>query len=154
VTRLVRVWLLIGVVDFVFASTLSVAAYRSTFSRLWQGVASVPLGPKAMEGGTTTVLIGILIHFGVALAWSAVFLFGLLRMDWVRRLLASPYGALKVAAWYGPLIWMAMSMAVIPSFTGRPPRLGHRWWIQFFAHVPFVGLPITFASRKGLSPQA
>jgi uncharacterized membrane protein YagU involved in acid resistance len=49
---------------------------------------------------------------------------------------------IKVAAVYGPFIWMVMSLVVIPVFTGRPPTLNARWWIQFVGHVPFVGIPI------------
>jgi hypothetical protein len=148
---LARAGLLTAVIDFLFASTLSVVAYRSTFSRLWQGVASVPLGPKAMEGGTTMVLAGLLLHVLVAFTWSAVFVFALLRMGWVRRLLASRHGVLKVAALYGPLIWLVMSLAVIPAFAGRPPRISYRWLVQLLGHIPFVAVPIAFVGRKSLS---
>jgi hypothetical protein len=90
------------------------------------------------------------MHFGVAFAWSAVFLFLVLRWEWIRGLLASRYGILKVAALYGPFIWMAMSLVVIPVFTHRPPRITLRWWIQWFGHIPFVGIPIV-ASSVGAS---
>jgi hypothetical protein len=145
--RLVRAWLLVGVVDFLFASCLSVFAYRSTFSRLWQGVASVLLGSQAMNGGSRTVAIGVLMHFGVALFWAAVFVFLVLRSSWVQSVLSSRYGVVEVAALYGPLIWMLMSLLVIPAFTRRPPTLGFRWWVQLFAHIPFVALPIVWAGR-------
>jgi hypothetical protein len=145
--RLLRAGLLTGVVDFLFASALSVFAYGSTFSRLWQGVASVPLGRQALEGGTPMVAAGILIHFGVAFAWSAVFVFLVLRSPWVRRVLASPFGVAKVPLVYGPLIWLVMSTLVIPPFTGRMPTINARWWIQLLGHVPFVALPIVAASR-------
>ena len=144
--RLVRAGLLTGVVDGLFSSILNVVAYRSTVSRLFQGVASVLLGPEAFNGGLRTVVLGVLMHFGVAFAWSAVFLFLVLRWSWVRRLLASPYGVVKVAALYGPFIWMVMSLAVIPILMHRPPTITYRWWIQWFGHIPFVGIPIVAAS--------
>jgi hypothetical protein len=147
VGRLLRAWLLIGVVDFVFATCLSVFAYGGTFARLWQGVASVPLGAEAMKGGTRTVAIGILLHFAVAFFWSAFFLFVALRAAFVRALLDSAYGVLKVAALYGPFIWLVMSFVVIQTFTQRPPTINFRWWVQFFAHIPFVALPIVWAAR-------
>jgi hypothetical protein len=71
----------------------------------------------------------------------------MLRAPWVRSLLASPYGVVKVAALYGPLIWMVMSLVVIPIFTRRPPTIGVRWWIQWIGHIPFVGVPIVASSR-------
>jgi len=149
-SRLVRTGLLIGIVDGLFSSVLSVAAYGSTVQRLFQGVASVLLGAKAFEGGTTTFLIGLLMHFGVAFGWSAVFLFLVLRWSWVRSLLASPYGVVKVAAIYGPFIWMFMSLVVIPLLVQRPPTIGFRWWVQLVGHFPFVGLPIV--AGIGLPP--
>jgi hypothetical protein len=146
VSRLVRAGLLTGVVDGLFSSVLTVVAYKSTASRLFQGVASVLLGSQAFNGGLRTVGIGVLMHFGVAFGWSAVFLLLVLRSAWVRRVLASPYGVAKVAALYGPFIWMVMSLAVIPILVHRPPTIGLRWWVQFIGHFPFVGIPIVAAS--------
>src|SRR5260221_4263231 len=150
---LVRAGLLTGVVDGLFSSTLSVVAYRSTVSRLFQGVASVVLGPEAFNGGIRTVALGVLVHFGVAFGWSAVFLFLVSRLPGVRGLLASPYGVMEVAALYGPFIWMVMSLAVIPILVHRPPTITYRWWIQWFGHIPFVGIPIVAATRRE-SPRA
>jgi hypothetical protein len=134
------------VIDGFFSSALSVFAYGSTVTRLFQGVAAVPLGSQALEGGTALALLGVLMHFGVAFAWSAVFLFLALRWPWVRRLLASPYGGWKLAALYGPFVWSFMSLLVIPLLVQRPPGIGPRWWVQFFGHIPFVGVPIVFGS--------
>ena len=152
-SRLVRAGLLTAVVDGLFSSVLNVVAYRSTVSRLFQGVASVLLGSEALNGGTRTAVIGVLMHFGVAFAWSAVFLFLVLRSRRVRALLASPYGVIKVASLYGPFIWMVMSLVVIPILLHRPPTIGVRWWIQLIGHIPFVGVPIV-ASTRGGSPRA
>jgi hypothetical protein len=144
--RLLRAGLLTGVVDGLFASILHVAAYGSTVARLFQGVASVLLGRAAFDGGAATVALGVLMHFAVAFTWSAVFLFVLSRRAPVRALLASPYGVAKVAALYGPFIWMVMSLLVIPAFLRRPPAINVRWWVQLVGHVPFVALPIVAAS--------
>jgi hypothetical protein len=45
---------------------------------------------------------------------------------------------------------MVMSLAVIPLFTHRPPSITFRWWVQFFGHFPFVGLPIVASIAGGL----
>ena len=144
--RLLRSGLLTGVVDGLFSSVLVVMAYGSTVSRLFQGVASVLLGSEALNGGTRTAVIGVLMHFGVAFGWSAVFLFLVLRSRRVRALLASPYGVIKVASLYGPCVWMVMSLVVIPILLRRPPTIGTRWWVQWIGHIPFVGLPIVASS--------
>jgi uncharacterized membrane protein YagU involved in acid resistance len=139
---LVRAGLLTGITDGLFSSVLSVFFYHSTVARLFQGVASTVFGT------TATPLLGVLMHFGVALGWSAVFLFLVMRLPWIRALLATPNGVLKVAALYGPFIWMVMSLVVIPLLLHRPPSLTTRWWIQLFGHIPFVGMPIVAVASR------
>ena len=118
--RLLRVWLVVALWDACCATTLSVFAYGSTFTRLWQGVASTVLGPAAIGGGARTVIAGLLLHFGVALVWSALFLALAAASSRVARLLTTPGGILLAAAVYGPVIWLVMSLVVIPIATGRP----------------------------------
>ena len=147
-SRIVGAGLLTGVTDGLFASVLSVAFYDSTVTRLFQGVASTLLGPAALDGGTRTAAVGVLMHFGVALGWSAVFWVLFNPSSWIRGLLRSRYGALKVAALYGPFIWMVMSLVVIPLLLHRPPTITGRWWVQLIGHIPFVGLPIVWVVGK------
>ena len=140
--RVLRAGLLTGVSDGLFSSVLSVFFYHSTVARLFQGVASTLLGKKALDGGIATALIGVAMHFGVAFGWSAVFLALASASPGIRRILGSRYGAVKVASVYGPSIWLVMSCVVIPLLVHRPPKISARWWIQFFGHIPFVGMPI------------
>lgn len=154
-SRLVQAGLLTGITDGLFSSVLSVFFYDSTVTRLFQGVASTLLGrEEALDGGTRTALIGVLMHFGVAFAWSAVFLFVLMRSAWVRRVLASPFGASKIASWYGPLVWLVMSLAVIPLLVHRPPTFDARWLVQLIGHFPFVGLPIAATAKTALTARS
>ena len=60
-SRLVRAGLLTFIVDGLWACVLSIGFYKSTFMRLWQGVASTLLGPRAFDGGMATTLIGLVI---------------------------------------------------------------------------------------------
>lgn len=146
-TRLARAGALTAIVDFTFSSVLVTVFYHSTFASLWQRVASVPLGPSAVDGGARTVLIGIAMHICVAFTWSTVFLLLYSGSSWLRRMIETPGGLLAVATVYGPCIWMMMSFVVIPRFTGRPPTVTFRWWVQFFGHIPFVAVPITTGIR-------
>jgi len=150
--RLLRAGLLTGITDGLFSSVLVAAFYHSTVTRLWQGVASVLIGKRAFDGGLRTALLGVAIHFGVAFAWSAVFFLLVTRSAWLQRAVASPGGVLGVAAVYGPLIWMVMSLLLIPAFTHRPPNINFRWWVQFFGHIVFVALPIILANRHPARP--
>ena len=147
--RLVRAWLLTAIVDGLFSSVLVSVFYGSTVTRLFQGVASTLLGPSALEGGTRTALIGLVMHFTVALTWSTVFLLLFTRFAWIRDVVASPGGVVKVAAVYGPAIWMFMSFVVVRTLAHRPPTINYRWWIQFFGHIPFVAVPIVASIGRG-----
>lgn len=147
---LVRAWLATAVVDFLFASALSRFGYGSTVTRLWQGVAATVLGQGAYDGGLKTALVGVVMHIGVALAWSAVFVAIVAIWPRLRQALDTTGGVLGVAALYGPMVWMAMSFVVVPSLTGRPPRVTIRWWIQVVGHMLFVALPMATAVARGL----
>jgi uncharacterized membrane protein YagU involved in acid resistance len=87
-------------------------------------------------------LIGVLMHFGVAFGWSAVFLLLVSRSHRLRELVRSPFGVIKVASLYGPCIWLVMSLIVIPVLLHRPPAINLRWWVQLIGHIPFVAVPI------------
>jgi hypothetical protein len=145
--RVVRAGMMTAIVDFTFSSVLVTVFYHSTFARLWQGVASTLLGSTALGGGARTVWIGIAMHICVAFTWSTVFLLLWVGSARLRRLVATAGGLAAVAAIYGPCIWMVMSLVVIPSFTGRPPTITFRWWVQFFGHIPFVAVPILAGIR-------
>lgn len=146
----IPVWLFTAAWDFVCATGLSVLAYHSTFAQLWQGVASTVLGPAAIGGGATPIVVGIALHLAVAFTWSAIFVAAALMWPGLRRAIANPAGALAVAAVYGPIIWLVMSLVIIPLAVGHPPRIGFRWWVQIFAHIPFVTIPLVFTARRVL----
>src|SRR4051812_39253939 len=143
-------WLVTGAWDFLCASALSVFAYKGTFAKLWQGVAATAYGQQMLTAGTRGILAGIGAHLSIAFTWSAIFIAALTLSSGLRRVVARPAGAIAIACLYGPLIWLVMSLALIPFLTGRPPTLTPRWWVQVFAHVPFVALPLVWTARRTL----
>jgi hypothetical protein len=147
---IVRAGLTTAIIDGLFSGVLSVTAYGSTFSRLFQGVAATVVGNSAFTGGVRTVALGVLMHCGVAFGWSAVFVLVVWRWGLIREVLASRFGALKLAVVYGPAIWLVMSLLVIPILVHRAPTISIRWWVQFLGHFPFVGLPIVASVRAGI----
>ncbi len=145
--RLARTGLTIGVVDALWAVVLTLAYGRSITS-LWQGVAAVPFGKTVLDGGTSTALLGLGVHFGVAFWWSLVFLVAHTQSAALRRFVSRSGGMALVAALYGPLIWCVMSLVLIPAVTHNPPTLTTRWAIQLCGHMVFVGLPIVWMGRR------
>ena len=149
--RLLMAGILTAVVDGLFSSILSAVFYGSTVQRLFQGVASTLLGPEALNGGPRTAFIGVLMHIGVAFGWSAVFLTIYAVWPSIRRATSTSLGVAGVAAVYGPLVWLVMSLAVIPGLTHRATPIGFRWWVQLFGHIPCVGLPIVASIARSWS---
>jgi hypothetical protein len=147
------VWLVTAAWDFTCATALSVFAYHTTVAGLWKGVASTVVGPAALTDGAGAVVVGLALHLAVALTWSAVFVAAVRTWPKLRAMIATPGGALAVAAIYGPVIWLVMSLIVIPLATGHPPRFGFRWWVQLFAHLPFVTFPLVFTARRVLNAE-
>ena len=145
-----RAWALITVVDGIFATVLPVVAYGQPLGRVWQGVASLLLGRAAADGGLRTILFGLVMHTGVALVWTSVFMVLAALSPRLRRIVATPAGIVGIATLYGPAIWIVMSLVVIPRFTNRPTTIGARWWVQLLAHIPFVALPIVATIGRGL----
>ncbi|MHB1312228.1 MAG: hypothetical protein ACYC3L_09445 [Gemmatimonadaceae bacterium] len=145
---LLRAWLTLGVVDALWACVLSLAYGRSII-QVWQVVASVAFGPAMTEGGLLSAGIGLAMHFVTAFIWAALFLAAYLRWAPLRRALATPAGIAGVSAVYGPLVWIVMSVGVIPLLTGVPAVLSLRWAIQLCGHVFFVGLPVVWSVERG-----
>jgi hypothetical protein len=152
-STLVRAWLATALVDFLFASTLSVV-YNGTPVRVWLGVASTVLGPSAIQGGARAVAVGLLLHLCVAFTWTAILVAVVSWSAWLRALISMPVGIVVAATVYGPLIWIAMSAVVIRAATGRPPTIGARWWVQLVAHIFFVALPMVTMVARGLGTAA
>jgi hypothetical protein len=146
---LVKTWLLVAVSDAIFASlTGMLIPPIATPARVFRGVASVLLGKSALDGGTTTALIGLAMHFGVAFFWSALFVFAVHNSWWLRDALDTWSSRILVAIVYGVAIWLIMTWIVIPSMLHRPPTLSLKYWVQLVGHPLFVVGPMIFVNRR------
>lgn len=93
-------------------------------------------------------LIGLAMHFGVALFWSLVFVTAVRNSAALSRAIASWPTAILVAAVYGISIWLVMTWIVIPSMVHKPPTLSLRYWVQLVGHIPFVVMPMVLVNRR------
>jgi uncharacterized membrane protein YagU involved in acid resistance len=146
---LVKTWLFVAVSDACFASATGVfiAPFASP-ARVFRGVASVLLGKSAMTGGAGTTLIGLAMHFGVALFWSLLFVTAVRNSSALSRAIATWPTAILVASIYGVSIWLIMTWIVIPSMLHRPPNIGVKYWVQLVGHIPFVVMPMVLINRR------
>jgi hypothetical protein len=135
------------------AATLDIA-YALTFWFFYRGVAPTAvlhtiagglLGlPAARAGGMSTALLGLALHYFIAMGMAASFFLASRRFGFlVRRPVAAGIA-------YGVLLYAIMNFVVLP-LSALPP---HTWkatlpaLTDLCSHMFFVGLPITLATRK------
>src|SRR4029079_12988447 len=150
---LVRQWIKTGVAvavsDGLFASATGIwiKPYATPF-RVFRGVASVLFGRGVLEGGVPWALVGMLMHLTVALFWSGLFILALQNSEKLRAAIQRAPTAILVALLYGMMIWLVMSLVVIPTLVHRPPTMTLKWWVQFIGHPLFVVTPMILLNRK------
>jgi hypothetical protein len=101
-------WLLSGTLDITTAILYYVGLSGPRAERLLQGIASGVLGRQAFVGGVGTALLGLTLHYFIALIWTLV-LFVVFRIyPRLRRLLVLT-GIID-----GVVVWFAMNLVVVP----------------------------------------
>lgn len=118
--------------------------------RLLQGIASGLLGPRALDGGLSTALLGLLCHFVIALSAAALYFAISRRFHFlVRNFVLS--GVL-----YGVAVYFFMNRIVVPLSNARKYPFSFKMMvIGVVIHIFCVGLPISTAVRRfstNLSP--
>jgi len=142
-------WLSCGVLDISSAVIIAIANNGSPF-RMLQGIAGALLGPKTFELGWATALMGLTMHFGVALTATLVFFWLSRRIPWL-------YDHAVIAGILFGVFWLfVMYRGVIPLCAAlRPLYLANApkrplppiWPLPFFVHITCVGLPIALSAR-------
>ena len=101
-------WLVAGTLDIGAAVIYYAHASRVQTTRLLQGIASGVLGDKAFAGGLETAVLGLGLHYAIALIWTLVLFVFLGRL---RRLLTNLF---VIGMAYGVVIWVVMNLVVLP----------------------------------------
>jgi hypothetical protein len=114
-----------------------------------QSIASGLLGAGAFQGGTQTAILGLFLHFVIALGAATVFYLASLRM---RALWRHPFIA---GAAYGLVVYVVMNFVVLPlsAFAVRPFQVNAAFFNLIFAHIVCVGWPIALAARWSARPR-
>jgi hypothetical protein len=108
-----RIGLIAGTLDI--GENLIFNAFRHiTPAMVFQYIASGLTGPWAFHAGSASIILGVAIHYAIAMFWTAVFYLASLRMTvLVRRPVMSGFA-------YGALVYLIMNFAVLPLT--RVPR--------------------------------
>lgn len=131
-----------GVLDFIGACVTN-APRGITPLRVAHSIASGLLGANAFQGGYKTAMIGVILHFIIALGAATVFCLASVKLRW---LVERPWlsGAL-----YGVVVYWFMQLIVLPlsaipfklNFSSRVVATG------LIVHVLCVGWPIALTAR-------
>jgi uncharacterized membrane protein YagU involved in acid resistance len=111
-------------------------------TRILQSVATGVLGKAAFEGGISTALLGLALHYFIAFVVVCVYFFASTRIAALRE---SP---ILMGTIYGLLVYLVMNFVVLPLSASGPPRFTTAAVLnQLFAHVFCVGIPTGLIAR-------
>ncbi len=150
IARVLRAALAVFVLDGLYVVVVFVwILHRTTFARMFQGIASAVLGQSAFTGGAAAVALGLLLHFSVAFSWSVVWMIGYERSAFLRRATNTTERAVLVGSAYGIFIWLAMHFMVLPLTHAKPGAVfTFGSMLVVLAHVLVVGPPIVLLERR------
>jgi hypothetical protein len=135
--------LVVGILDGLFALIFYGLILGAKPLRIFQSVAAGLLGKASFEGGMPTFLLGLLLHFVVALCIAAVYYAASLRLPMLLQ------HAVVCGLIYGLLAYLGMNYIVIPlSAIGLRPTSLRTFLPAFIGHALLVGLPIALIARR------
>ncbi len=115
--------------------------------RIFQYIASGLLGRHSFQMGWTSVGLGVVIHFAIALAWTAIFYVAATKLNFsllTRRPILS-------GLVYGVIVYVVMNFIVLP-LTAVPPRPAAITLVNrvnaVLALIFCIGLPVALLMRS------
>ena len=144
---------IVAILDILYAILLyAIILGISTPSRVFQSIAAGLLGKASFQGGTTTVLLGGVLHFLIAGIWTLIYFALVRRLPTLRGLVRERSGAIRVGLLYGASVHVVMNLVVIPlSRIHRWPDFDWDFWLNIVQQAVMVGLPIVLIVRDGES---
>jgi uncharacterized membrane protein YagU involved in acid resistance len=113
--------------------------------RVSQSIASGLLGPKAYEGGLATAILGVVLHFVIAIGAATVFYLLSRKLTFLTR---KPilWGPLYGAAIYFFMHFVVLPLAANPRF--RTTAFAISTLSDFAIHMILIGPAIALAARR------
>lgn len=143
---IVQAWLIAGSLDITAATIHFLLRGGANPLRLLQFIASGILGKDAFAGGIATALVGLLLHYTIALIWTTLFFLVAARAPMlVQNVVVS-------GVMYAILVWCIMNFAVLPlSNAAKQPVNPLQSLIGAAILVLCIGIPIAYFARKYFS---
>jgi hypothetical protein len=134
--------LIAGILD-ITAAFLVYGRYGAQPEQILQGIASGILGPDAYNGGSKTAVLGLALHFVIALGAAAVFYGTSRKLKFLTR------HAVISGFLFGIAVHFFMQYVVLPlSAYHKGPFSMSLMLIGIIIHMFCVGLPISLTIRR------
>ena len=107
-------------------------------------IAAGLLGRQALHGGAATYVLGVLLHFFIALSATAIYYAASRRLAFLKE------HPLVCGLFYGIAVELVMGYIVLPlsALQDRGPYELHDVLQGLIVHMVVVGLPISFSVRR------
>jgi hypothetical protein len=135
--------LIAGTLDIIAACISAYIQRGMTPDKLLQFVASGLFGADAFTGGVTMAIVGLLMHFMIAISWTLLFYLLYPRLSILRK------NKILVGIIYGAFVWVMMNRVILP-FTAIPksPFNPVSALIGMVILMLMIGMPNAFRAGK------
>jgi hypothetical protein len=135
--------LVAGTLDIAYACVFWALKSGVPATRIFQSVAAGLLGPASFEGGGRTAVLGLVLHYFIALSMSTAYYLVAHRWPLLRR------RPVLCGAAYGLLLYGIMNYIVVPlSAAGRGSKDPLWITLSIAVHMVLVGVPIALFTRR------
>ncbi|RDS80108.1 hypothetical protein DWU98_14435 [Dyella monticola] len=136
--------LALATADLIFACTYWHGLYGVAPARVAQNIAAGLLGKRAFAGGSSTVLLGGLLHYAIMAAMVGVYYLASRR---VLALIERPwlYGAL-----YGVMLYAVMNLMVVPLSAAPKAPFVPSWMVGSIVVHLIIGVVTALSARAAL----
>jgi hypothetical protein len=143
----IATWLWVGLVAGILdiSENIIYNHFRGvTPKMIFQYIASGLIGMQSFQMGSKSIALGVVIHFCIALTWTAIFYLASRRIAVLRE------RPVICGLLYGALVYVVMTYLVLPLTQVPPPRHPPTLWTRFNALLPLlfcIGLTISLLVR-------
>jgi hypothetical protein len=132
-----------GTLDIVYAIVYWAIRMGLPARRILQSVASGLLGEASFAGGAATAVLGLALHYGIAISMAVAYYLVSRRIPVLVR------APLALGSTYGVFLYALMNYVVVPLSAAGPGSKETLWVVlSILVHALFIGIPIALFSRR------
>ena len=136
-------WLVAGTLDAIAAILQFLINGGTQPERIFKYIARALVGESARSGGYEMVVLGITLHYLVALVWTIIFYIFYRHFSFIRQQI------FLSGIIYGLIVWTIMNFVVIPLSRLGPQNLHLKGMIiSSLVIVTCIGLPVALLIHK------